>query len=1189
MYFLATKLITVQLKSIEIKGFKSFADKTHIHFNNQITGIVGPNGCGKSNVVDSIRWVLGEQKTSNLRLEKMDNLIFNGTQKRTQAGRAEVSLTFENTKNILPTEFNTVTVTRLLYRSGDSEYKLNDVPCRLKDITNLFLDTGVGTDSYAIIELGMIDDILKDKENSRRKLFEQAAGISKYKNRKKETLQKLNATDGDLSRVEDLLFEIENNLKTLEKQAKRAEKYYKIKDQYKEISIKLAILHLAQYKNLFSTLQQQQQNEETKKIELETAIAKIEAKTAQKKLDLIEREKKLNHLQKQTNEKTLQIREEENNKNLLTQSVNFLKERKQNLETQNKQNTQLLLNLQEECDLLQHNKTDEEKSLQTFNLQVNTSKELLDKLRIEYQQQKTLVENKNTELRKLENSIVDIEKKIAVSQSQKEGFIKNSLDYEKQKQTQLFDLTSLENELTIFETEKNKLETELTYLQSNYSEIKQIIITLEQSISEEQKQLLNKQREFDAYSNEYKLTKSLVDSLEGFPDSVKFLKTNNSWNNSSPLLLDIINCDEEYKVAIENYLKPYLNYFIVNNFEEALIALSMLDKQNKGKANFFILDQIAKINPLPNNHQNGVAALDIVNVANEYTNLIHSLLHQVYIINNIPDINKYNNLKHTSLVSKDGKIVVENNSISGGSVGAYEGKRIGKRQHLEKLSRLINELQTQINNHKININSIQQQIQNNKNELKQKEQTLQLKQQQFNSNENKWVSAKAKIENTQKFMTESQQKTSLIQTQLNALASQIQEASNLLSLQTQQKNQQKEELANIESIYKNTGIRLSKSNQEFSDLNIEFVKQQNRVQTLHSNLDFKKKQLNDTQNQLYTGNEQLNSAQNELIVKQNALEEVTEFLMELYGEKKIIDKLLIDAENNYFTMRGDVDAEEIELRSNQKNKEQVDFILQSIHEKINEIKFKLISMKERLQIEFKTNLDDMFDNNDEILETKEELEDKNNKIKKQLDAYGEINPMAIEEYTIVKERYDFILTQRNDLLESKKLLLETIGEIEGKATEQFMTTFNQARENFVKVFRSLFTPDDHCDITLLEPENVLESAIDIIAKPKGKRPQSINQLSGGEKSLTALALLFALYLLKPAPFCILDEVDAPLDDTNVGKFTQIIREFSNQSQFIIVTHNKNTMASVDVIYGVTMIEQGVSKVVPVDFRTLNNN
>src|ERR1700743_2962920 len=321
----------MKLKSLEIKGFKSFADKTLIILDNPVTGIVGPNGCGKSNIVDAIRWVIGEHKIKALRSDNLDDLIFNGTRTRTASGMAEVSLTFENTRNLLPTEFTTVTITRKFYKNGESEYRLNDVTCRLKDIHNLFLDTGVSNDSYAIIELGMVDDIIKDKDNSRRRMLEQAAGISIYKPRKKEAKKKLEATEQDLARIEDLLFEISNNLRTLESQAKKAERYFQIKGEYKEVSIELAKASLEHFNEQYKTLNEQHDTETDRRTQLEALVATEEASVEQQKVKMIEKEQELNVLQKQFNELVNRVRQLESDKKLAAQRLEHLKEREKNL------------------------------------------------------------------------------------------------------------------------------------------------------------------------------------------------------------------------------------------------------------------------------------------------------------------------------------------------------------------------------------------------------------------------------------------------------------------------------------------------------------------------------------------------------------------------------------------------------------------------------------------------------------------------------------------------------------------------------------------------------------------------------------------------------------------------------------------------------------------------------------------
>lgn len=364
----------MRLKSLEIKGFKSFADKTVLNFDEGITGVIGPNGCGKSNIIDSIRWVIGEQKISHLRSENLDSLVFNGSKTRSASGLAEVSLTFENTRNLLPTEFNTVTVTRKFYKSGESEYRLNDVQCRLKDIQNLFMDTGVSTDSYAIIELGMVDEIIKDKENSRRRMLEQAAGITIYKTRKREAKQKLDATEQDIARIEDLLFEINNQLKSLENQAKKAEKYHEIKKEYREHSIELAKASLEGFNSTYRELNEQSESETNKKHQLEAAIATAEASLEQERVGFIDKERALQSMQHEFNELLQQLRSKENEKNLAGQRLNFLQEKLANLEAFLQKSEGQLKGLEESILFTEQQGTEEQSKLETLQLQLEELK-----------------------------------------------------------------------------------------------------------------------------------------------------------------------------------------------------------------------------------------------------------------------------------------------------------------------------------------------------------------------------------------------------------------------------------------------------------------------------------------------------------------------------------------------------------------------------------------------------------------------------------------------------------------------------------------------------------------------------------------------------------------------------------------------------------------------------------------------
>ncbi len=1180
----------MRLKTLELKGFKSFADKTVLHFDQNMTGIVGPNGCGKSNTVDAIRWVLGETRSKNLRSEKMDNLIFNGTNKRKASGRAEVSLTFENTRNLLPTEFSTVTVSRIYYRTGDSEYRLNNVKCRLKDIHNLFMDTGVSSDSYAIIELKMIDEILNNKDHSRRRLFEQAAGISKFKIRKKQTLNKLKATDADLARVEDLLFEIEGNLKTLERQAKRAQRYNKIKEQYKELSIELAVHNLQSHKSNFKSLNKREEEESDRKIALQTAITQLEADLERKKAGIITVEKELAAIQKNLNEHVSRLNTAENNKNLLNQNIRFLREQKDSLSKQIGIARELTSSLEKELEYLKWDQKGEEEASEKMIEELGGFKDSVESARTQHNTFRQQLNELERQYRQLERQLFDQEKNIAIKRTHRDNIGREIKENKLRFESRQEELELLSVDAKKVEMESNEANEQLQTMRKEEDALRKSINDLETSINKNRQKLSDLNRQLDADRNEYKLTKSLVDSLEGFPDSVKYLQKNNQqWSDNAPLLLDILNCEEEYKLAIENYLKPHLNNYVVENVDEAIAAIHLLDKAEKGKANFFILNEFnhGADSPTPSSVADAVAAVDIINVEDTHQPLMQHLLKDVFIVNGSFDPKKEQE-NGSIFISKNGKFVRRRSTLTGGSVGAYEGKRIGRKQHLTKLEKAIDRQEKKVNELKGTQKQQQADVQQHQRDLKQKVKYIHNHQQKVDKLKQRALSYQLKIENSQSFIKESENKESSLADRVKELDQEIAK----MNISFDQLNQQREELAKekekADQQFQEVAGNLRTANQSFNEKNIAYHKQQNRIQSILQNITFKDNQLQQTKEQLTTNQLTLEETQKKLKDIEGSLQHSGDELSSLYVEKEQKEKELSEVETRYYDERGNLDQLEKNIRIQTKNKEQVDQLLIEVKEKKNQLQIKLLSLKERLHIEFKVDINDIIDNDPLEEWDKESLGAKVEKLKGQIDRFGEINPFAVEAYDEMKTRYDFIIEQRDDLNKAKETLLTTIKEIEDTATVKFMDAFTKAREHFIQVFQSLFREGDQCDLFLTDPENPLDSTIDIIAKPKGKRPQTINQLSGGEKSLTALALIFSLYLLKPAPFCILDEVDAPLDDHNVGKFTKIIRQFSENSQFIIVTHNKNTMASVDTIYGVVMEDQGISKVVPADFRYLDN-
>lgn len=1171
----------MRLKSLEIKGFKSFADKTVLNFDEGITGVIGPNGCGKSNIVDSIRWVIGEHKISNLRSENLESLVFNGSKTRSASGIAEVSLTFDNTKNLLPTEFSTVTVTRKYYKSGESEYRLNDVACRLKDIHNLFMDTGISNDSYAIIELGMVDDIIKDKEFSRRKMLEQAAGISIYKTRKKEAKLKLDAAEQDLARVEDLLFEINNQLKSLESQAKKAEKYFEIKKDYKDVSIELAKAALEGFNVTYRDLNEKQKAEVDRRIELETAIAKEEALLEKEKLELIEKEKALQNMQHAFNEMLDAVRNKESEKSLSSQRLQYLKERESGLNEFLQKAGGQLKGLEESIQFTGSQIGEDESQLTQFETRLEELKRSVEEKRNVFDDKRSHIDELRKQNQAIQRNQFEAEKNVAVADTSIQNLQRTIAQIQEEKTQRRSQLQLLEPEKKEKEATLEQKKKELQQLQDHHEFTKEQILQTQNKMEGLRSELASESRTLDSKKNEHDLLKSLIDSMEGYPESVKFLHNNPDWNHTAPLLSDIIYVKEEYRAAVENVLEPYLNYYVVNNLEEGLQAVHLLDNNKKGKANFFLLDKFTDF-VSQSQPADTIPALDVVEIDSTYSNLAKHLLGNVFIAENEEALRSSNG---AVVLEKTGKYVKGKYSLTGGSVGLFEGKKIGRAKNLEKLIEEIAAQETVVNALKITIQEHHNEVIAFNEDLK--ENAIRQIQADISNFTNQVFSLQNKLENLNHLEESSAARVIELEKQLETNHSDIASTRETLSQYNEQVKELADKMLLVEQDYTAAEEAYNKATATFNDSNLQFTKQQSKIVSLKQEFEFKNNQLNDLKVQIENSNSQLSEASNQIAETAENLRELEATVLTMLQNKETEEKVLNQADQLYYNLRNALNEKETGIKSKLRSKESIDTLLNEIKDKLTDLKLQLAGMKERLNVEFKVDLDEIIDEPRATDTPLEELREKNEKQRKRLENIGEINPTAIEAYTEMKKRYDFILEQKNDLVTARESLMLTIQEVEATANQQFLETFNKVRENFQKVFQALFTDDDTADLIMVDPENLAETNIDIVAKPKGKRPSSIGQLSGGEKTLTATALLFAIYLIKPAPFCILDEVDAPLDDANVGKFTQMIKKFSENSQFIIVTHNKMTMSAVDVIYGVTMQEPGVSKLVPVDFRSLN--
>jgi chromosome segregation protein len=1178
----------MQLSSLEIYGFKSFADRTRFVFDEGVTGVVGPNGCGKSNIVDAVRWVLGEQRTRNLRSDKMENVIFNGTKSRRKSNFAEVSLTFENTRNILPTEYSTVTITRKLYRSGESEYMLNGVVCRLKDISNLFMDTGISPDSYAIIELKMVDEILTNANHERRRFFEEAAGISKYKIRKKQTLRRLEETDDNLERVEDLLFEIEKNLKSLEKQARRTQRYIELKKEYKIASSRFAYLKMKQIRTRLESFDKDEQSLKDAESAVTSKMAQLEARLQDLRKTVVDQERELSQAQQDLNQHVRHIQTVENQKSVKNERLKYLQQREIAIQDQLNQEQR---QMQQDEVAVEHLKGEREKASVAQKGQQELEEKLkatLDLARKENDVLTLEVKEKETAFRNHEQELSSQTREQEIKRVQVQSLKAELQRTEEDRNRREFDLDAFTQKSDELESDATRLEKELDKLNRQKDSVEKELRETETESSELKDRVYKTNRVLDAKQNEYNLTKSLVENLEGFPESVKFLRKNAKWIKDAPLVSDVFGCPEPFKIAFENFLEPYLSYYVVPRREDAILAVHMLADSAKGRANFFILDELSafkQINQLI--FTQATPALEIVEFADGYKDLAAFLLDGVYVVGDEADIPDEVPPGITFLV-KAGNVSRRRFMLSGGSLGLFEGKRLGRAQNLKKLEKEIHKLQKELTAEKVLLDQAVSKLEKLKKidlrkEIEPRTRALVERQRDLSV-------LKSREKEHQSFMERVGKRTETLGTELGSLETAlleiepkiaaaklaVEESSAALEAARIAAREKSDILQNAAEEYNKEHIRLIHTINTFNNLVREITEKEEKIKSLHANRERLKLEFSTVSQDM------------EKLVMSNHQDD--EQIVALYEEKKSREGRTGVLEQKLAQTKSSIYQVEESLNVERRKREELGQRRNELKDQATEVRIEANSLKERMSVEFQVELDNLerdalFDKEPDPQDA-DRLEEDVFKIRNRIQNFGEINPMAVEAYEEMKERFDFITGQKADLIEAKTSLLETIAEIDEQARTQFLETFDIVRSNFQRVFRNLFSEDDTCDLILLNGDDPLESDIDIVARPKGKRPLTIRQLSGGEKTLTAVALLFSIYLFKPAPFCIFDEVDAPLDDANIDKFNNIVREFSNESQFIVVTHNKRTMAATNVMYGVTMQDAGVSKVLPVDLEAL---
>ncbi|NTW48356.1 MAG: chromosome segregation protein SMC [Chlorobiales bacterium] len=1171
------------LSKLELFGFKSFAQRVQVKFDSGLTAIVGPNGCGKTNIVDAIRWVLGEQKTSVLRSDKMENVIFNGTKTRKPLGMSEISLTIENTKNILPTEYSEVTITRRLYRSGDSEYFLNKVPCRLKDIVDLFVDTGMGSDAYSVIELKMIEQILSDNAEERRRLFEEAAGITKYKHRRKQTFKKLESTALDLARVQDIVIEVEKKVGSLERQAKKAEQVKNLKEELKTLEIGLAERTLAELWKKLRPLRDVLPQHEMQKEELGAKIALIDAEIQKEQVQLLDKERSLSATQKDINAKSELITTTE-------KQLALNEERRKSLEESMVRASGESESYRKRIEELAVEKAQHEEALNAALSAYQQRKEEFERekarqldMERELREKRAALDDKRNESVEISRRISDLKLQAQSVQSKIEN-LQTAIERNEERQT------TLQNRKTERETEKASIDARLAELkvglQSAHAALESAKAqrnALLNNIERHKEELLHLRSELNSRKNRISFLTALLESYEGLPEGIKHLEKVGQKQYGLGSLSDLIATDEQYKLAINAALGESLEYYVSRTLDDARAGIAILKQAGKGKVTFALLDRIKAAlqeTPAETPAISGAArALDLVRCNEEIRPLARLLLSNTYVTETLEQATELGAAHPEALFTTSaGERYSARGFMRGGSTKESEGIRIGKREELEKLTAEKAAIETQIGILEEALSSAQSQLSeirlsDYEQAVRQSEQTLMGTEKRHAQVEFEIGAFEKELSELQNRIVQDSEEETRFSIELESFTPEIASLEDGLSVQNRDYQIELEGIGAFEG-------EVQRFTEQVQQKNLGLKEAEFGLEKIRTQIQNAEQESRNASRQLERLSQEIENAQGEVFRLSSEIETMNANLRHLYTEKDALQKILAEVEFGYNVLKGEFNQNENELRDLRRRRDVESQMVFEFQQQISQHELKIENLQSVIKAEYDLELgvkefgeDDPFN--------REESAARIGELKTKIKNLGAVNELALEEFEKEKARFDFLSSQRKDLLEAEKQLRDTIEEINKTAQEKFNSTFDQIRQNFIKIFRDLFNEGDEADLLIAESEDPLEANIDIIAKPKGKRPQSIMLLSGGEKTLTAISLLFAIYLVKPSPFCILDEVDAPLDDANIDRFAKLLQKFAKETQFIIVTHNKRTMEASRVLYGVTMEEEGVSKLVAV--------
>ncbi|MGX6441975.1 chromosome segregation protein SMC [Neobacillus sp. K501] len=1175
------------LKRLDIIGFKSFAERIGVDFVPGVTAVVGPNGSGKSNITDAIRWVLGEQSAKSLRGSKMEDIIFAGSDSRKPLNYAEVTLTLDNQDERLAIDYNEVSVTRRVTRSGESEFLINKQPCRLKDIIDLFMDSGLGREAFSIISQGKVEEILNSKAEDRRTIFEEAAGVLKYKNRKKKAEVKLSETQENLNRVNDILHELESQVEPLKIQASIAKDYLEKKEELEKIEVALTVYDIEDLHQKWENLSHQLETHQQEEIKLASTLQIKEAKIEETRDHIAALDESINDLQN-----VLLYASEELEK--LEGRKEVLKERKKNASQNRIQLEKNIAEFTEKVNHLQGNRDSQKELFDQLKDQVNSLQVLLK----EKQEKLTLfAENIDEKIESLKGEYIELLNEQAGAKNESK-YIDQQLEQQERKSTRL----DSENQRYIedrrlAQAKKQKIQSALEEVQKKladqvveFREQQRKLENIKNNYQKQEKMLYQAYQILQQAKSRKEMLEEMEEDFSGFFQGVKeILKARNKkLHGIEGAVAELVTVPKEYETALETALGAALQHIVVDTEQNARQAIQYLKQNSFGRATFLPMSVIkgrplstAQLSSIQNHPSLVGSAVSLVKYEGKYEEVIQNLLGNVVVTKDLKGANELAKILQyrCRLVTLEGDIVNPGGSMTGGAVKQKTTSLLTRKGELEELKGKIavmddktavieNQVKSLKESVALNEQALEK-IRESGEELRLSEQSLkgdlreaEIEEKNINDRLAIYDQEKGQFSDEQQSLTSRKEK---LHQEMEIFKGKIASLDEEIAKLTEQRSNN---LTSKESLMK-----------EINDLKVEFAAKNEQFINTNERFELIKAELKESEQKLILYTEDLQLLNSEMEGSTSGEQQLEIAAKQKQQDKEETISLISSRRQERMKMQTGLEDAELETKEIKRLHKGMIEVLKDEEVKINRLDVELETRLAHLREEYLLSFEGAKEQYPLTVPV-EEARKKVKLIKLAIEELGNVNLGAIEEYERVSERYEFLNEQKTDLQEAKDTLFQVIEEMDIEMKRRFELTFNGIREHFEPVFRALFG-GGRADLKLTNPEDLLNTGVEIVAQPPGKKLQNLGLLSGGERALTAIALLFSILKVRPVPFCILDEVEAALDEANVFRFSQYLKRFSSETQFIVITHRKGTMEEADVLYGVTMQESGVSKLVSV--------